>query len=219
MKVFANLFRAKSDFLVGEYRDLIHSRAYIISLVLATSAFFAAYVANYYAGTYATLNATRFVEDLILSNTVRVDTEAVHLAGASLLRWFVVFLFILYPRRVPFILKSLAVLIFVRCVFINLTHLGMYPGVPPMHSNITFGGDLYFSGHVAIPLLLAWIFWDKTPLRYIFFVTSFGFAISTLLGHYHYSIDVFSAPFFAHGTFAACKRLFAGDWARACAST
>jgi membrane-associated phospholipid phosphatase len=44
--------------------------------------------------------------------------------------------------------------------------------------------------------------------RYFFLGFSVLMAITVLLGHLHYSIDVFAAFFIAHGVFVVAKKIF-----------
>ncbi len=112
----------------------------------------------------------------------------------------------------PFATKVLAFIIITRALVLNMTNLGMPTDIVPIISNITFGGDLFFSGHVANTFTLGLIFWNIKFLRYLFITFSIVFGISAVLGHYHYSIDVISAPFFAFGIFHISKKLFSNDY-------
>ncbi|MDR3667906.1 MAG: phosphatase PAP2-related protein [Ignavibacteriaceae bacterium] len=59
--------------------------------------------------------------------------------------------------------------------------------------------DLFFSGHTST-LFLLFLVADKKVLKVIFLVFAVVVGISVLLQHVHYSIDVFSAPFFAYAS-------------------
>jgi len=59
---------------------------------------------------------------------------------------------------------------------------------------------MFFSGHVAIKLLNYLLFYDKR-VKYFFLISSITMAITVLLTHQHYSIDVFSAFFIAYGSY------------------
>lgn len=172
----------------------------------------ASYLTTQVAAIVATKNAGPEIGDIFISNIPRVDTSIIHGDFSFLmydLRFLLLFLLIRYA---PFAAKTLACLAFLRAITINLTNLGMPEGIIPIQAEITFGGDLFFSGHVANTFLLALIFWEIKLLRYFFMVTSVVFAISALLGHYHYSIDIVAAPFFAYGVFAICKKLFKNEY-------
>ncbi|HSP88148.1 MAG TPA: phosphatase PAP2-related protein [Ignavibacteriaceae bacterium] len=66
--------------------------------------------------------------------------------------------------------------------------------------------DLFFSGHTATIFLLFLLTRQKF-LRIFFFISTITVALSVLLQHVHYSIDVFAAPFFAYCSFNLVKNL------------
>jgi hypothetical protein len=66
--------------------------------------------------------------------------------------------------------------------------------------------DLFFSGHTAI-LFLLYLLAEKKSLRIYLLVSTVIVALSVLLQHVHYSIDVFVAPFFAYCSFVVIKNL------------
>ena len=100
-----------------------------------------------------------------------------------------------------------------------LTHLA-----PPLHatalpvSNFVerlvsgSGDDLFFSGHTGFPFLMSLLFWKEKPLRFIFLALTLLFGGAALLGHLHYSIDVFSALFITYGIFNISRWLFKKDY-------
>jgi membrane-associated phospholipid phosphatase len=60
--------------------------------------------------------------------------------------------------------------------------------------------DLFFSGHTST-LFLLFLTARGARLKAIFVVCTVGVAISVLLQHVHYSVDVFVAPFFAYAAY------------------
>lgn len=62
-----------------------------------------------------------------------------------------------------------------------------------------------------MPFLMALIFWDDKYARFISIFASIIFDVSMLLGHLHYSIDVFSAFFIAYTIFVMAQKIFAKD--------
>ncbi|MBU0755419.1 MAG: sphingomyelin synthase family protein [Planctomycetes bacterium] len=66
--------------------------------------------------------------------------------------------------------------------------------------------DLFFSGHTSTLFMLYLVSRHKL-LRTIFFLSSILVGISVLLQHVHYTVDVFSAPFFAFTAHAVSTRL------------
>ena len=81
-------------------------------------------------------------------------------------------------------------------------------------SMLTFGGDLFFSGHTGMPFLLALIFWRDKWARYIFILFSVVFAVTVLLSHMHYTIDVASAFFITFTIYHIAEHLFKKDQQR-----
>ena len=100
----------------------------------------------------------------------------------------------------------------IRSTFISMTHLAPYSDAVSININIlnkiTTGGDMFFSGHTGLPFLMALIFWRQKNLRYLFLAVSVAFGITALMGHYHYTIDVFAAFFIAYGVYAFSDKLF-----------
>jgi hypothetical protein len=66
--------------------------------------------------------------------------------------------------------------------------------------------DLFFSGHTAT-LFLLYLLTEKKSIRICLLVSTVIVALSVLLQHVHYSIDVFVAPFFAYCSFVFIKNL------------
>jgi len=173
---------------------------------------------NYIAGTYASTHVSNPVNDIILDNLPAKDVYGVFIYGLLIFFVFVGLLCAFRPRIFPFVLKSLSVFIVVRAFFIILTHTA-----PSLHqipidveyrlmNFFTFTGDLFFSAHTGLPFLMALIFWNNILLRNIFITSSIFFGFIVLLGHLHYSIDVFSAFFITYGIFQISKWIFEKDF-------
>lgn len=174
-------------------------------------------VLNFYAGTYASINASNSVNDIILDNIPTWNMEIVFVQGIFLFLAFISLLLINEPKRIPFALKSIALFVIIRSVFISLTHIGPVPDIGPWGEGnfigkFTFGGDLFFSGHTGLPFLMALLFWPNKKLRVLFIASSILFGAAVLLGHLHYSIDVFAAFFITDGIFRISERLFRKDY-------
>ncbi len=155
--------------------------------------------------------------DIILDNIPTFDVEIIFIYGAILFVLFLVIVLLKEPRQIPFIVKSIALFVFIRAIFISLTHIGFIPEQPAMTTNIIlrnlmFGADYFFSGHTGLPFLMALSYWGSKHLRNIFLAVSIIFGASALLGHYHYSIDVFAAFFISYSIFRIAKWLFAKDY-------
>ncbi|MBI5138326.1 MAG: hypothetical protein HZA95_00830 [Candidatus Vogelbacteria bacterium] len=173
-------------------------------------------IANAVASEYATEKASNFVTDIILSNIRVYDVDWIFNYGAIVFWIFIIFLCIKKPARIAFVLKSTALFILIRSVFISITHLGAFPTqiyIDPTSfvSNFTFGGDLFFSGHTGLPFLMSYIFWKDIRLRILFMALSIIFGVSVLMGHLHYSIDVLAAFFITYTIYHMALYLFRED--------
>lgn len=187
--------------------------AFRISAGIAIAALFASAFVNYYAGTYATEQASNFVTDIILSNTPVFNVDDTFVYGSFVLSAFVLSLLIIHPKKLPFTFLSLSLFVLIRSLFISLTHLGPFPyhavlDLGSVANKFIFGGDLFFSGHTGIPFLMALIFWNEKYLRYIFIAWSILFGVTALMGHLHYTIDVLSAFFITYTIFHIAEIIF-----------
>jgi hypothetical protein len=198
-----------------EYKIHFKNKEFLISFVLSIVLLFISLVVNFYAGQYATESASGSVTDIILSNTKAYDLDGLFVYGSLFFFFITLFISLLQPKKIPFLVKSIALFVIIRSFFISLTHIGPFPSQIQITSDIlsklTFGGDLFFSGHTGLPFLLALIFWQNRLLRYIFLIFSIGFGIIVLLAHLHYSIDVLSAFFITYSIFHIAKYLFKRD--------
>jgi len=183
----------------------------LVSIILLTVSF----VINFYAGIYATKQASNAVTDIILSNIGPFKVDAFFIYGPVVFYAFILTLCFLKPERIPFIGKSIALFILIRSIFITLTHIGPFMTQAPIDSMLinkfSFGGDLFFSGHTGLPFLMALLFWENLRLRILFIASSVFFGIIVLMGHIHYSIDVLSAFFITYTIFHIAEYLFKKD--------
>ncbi len=204
---------------------LYKDRSFLSSVGVGFLLLLASLVAVFYSTNYTSVNASNSVTDIVLSNTRVYDVGGVFIYGALLLVAFITILIVTRPRYIPFTIKSIAFLYFVRSLSVSLTHIGPYPDRLMLDMDSYFltsqflrvfftGDDLFFSGHVALPFLMALIFWDNALLRAVFLLASVIFAIVVLLGHLHYSIDVFSAYFITYSVYILARRAFRKDFAR-----
>jgi hypothetical protein len=193
---------------------------FVLSLVISFSFLLLSFVINFYAGTYANVRASSSVTDIVLSNTHAYDVDAIFIYGPFLLWLFVFILGMQEPKKIPFIVKSIALFLIIRSIFITLTHIGPFPTDPTaiiasgsvLIKRFTFGADLFFSAHTGLPFLMALVFWNNKYLRYVFIATSIFFGIVVLLGHYHYSIDVLSAFFITYSIYHIARIFFKKDY-------
>ncbi len=172
---------------------------------------------NHFASLYANLRASNYVNDIVLDNLPVMDVDGLLNYGVELFFLFVMYCVIVEPKRAPFVFKSMALFYLIRSVSITLTHLGPYPVMTPIDprnllSTLISGNDFFFSAHTGVPFLIALIFWDEKLIRYIAILTSIVFGSSVLLGHLHYSIDVFAAFFMTYAIFHIAMKVFAKEY-------
>ncbi|MDO8669695.1 MAG: phosphatase PAP2-related protein [Candidatus Buchananbacteria bacterium] len=204
------------ELFIKNHKELWQKTDFIISVLSGFLFLIGSLVINYFAGIYATERASNAVTDIILDNLPVINTEFIFIQGIFIFLFFVTWLLIKEPKRIPFVLKTIALFVVVRSIFISLTHLGLSPentfsNYTGIIKIFTFGGDLFFSGHTGLPFLMALVFWRDKYLRYIFIISSVVFGAAVLLGHLHYSIDVFAAFFITDGIFRIAEKLFAKD--------
>lgn len=201
--------------LIRKYRSHFGNSLFLISFISACIFLIGSLFINFYAGIYATKNASNSVTDVILSNIRVFDVDGIFVYGSLALWLFISFLGLTEPKRIPFMVKSTALFVLIRSVFISLTHIGPFPTAIIVNSSIikyfAFGADLFFSGHTGLPFLMALIFWRNKALRLVFMGSSIVFAVVVLLGHLHYSIDVLSAFFITYTIYHASSIFFKSD--------
>ena len=217
MRTFTQVLSHRAQQVFQKQLDFWRSPKQTLSAVLGLIMLGASLVINYCAGLYTSSMATSSVQDIILDNLPVLNTGFIFVYGALAMWFFVMVILVLNPRYLPFALKSIALLIVVRSIFTIMTHLGPYPSMTTWPENnllgkFSFGADFFFSGHTAFPFLIALILWHKTLFRWIFIFLSLFFAASVLLGHLHYSIDVFAAFFITYSVFILGCRLFTNEY-------
>ncbi len=201
---------------ISKYKMHLKDRNFLIAAFTALVLLVVSLVINNYAGIYATERASNSVTDIVLSNIRVYDVDFIFNYGAIIFWVFMIFLFMVQPGRIPFTLKSIALFVVVRSVFISLTHIGPFP-IPAdfdpagILGKFTFGGDLFFSGHTGLPYLMALVFWDEKWLRILFIACSILFGVVVLLAHIHYSIDVLGAFFITYTIYHIASKIFRKD--------
>jgi len=106
----------------------------------------------------------------------------------------------------------------VRSVFVTLTHLGVSPADLPADFNsnfikrLSYGGDLFFSGHTGMPFLMALVFWQNKKLRIFCIASAIFFGAVVLAVHMHYSIDVLAAFFITYTIYHLAETFFKKDY-------
>jgi hypothetical protein len=199
--------------ILHRYKVVLKDKTIFLSILYSFLFLIFSLILNYFACTYATEKASNSVTDLILSNIPVIHVNEVFEQGFLLLVLYITTVLMHQPKRMPFALKSIALFISIRAIFLVLTHIAPFPdqselAVNYIYSKISFSGDLFFSGHTGLPFLLALIFWDTPWLKWSFLSLSVIFAITVLLGHLHYSIDVFAAYFITYSIYKIAERFF-----------
>ena len=202
---------------INIYRNLWKDKRFVLSVLIGAFALVLSFVVNYFAGVFAANSVSNPVTDIILDNTRVWDVTFIFINGAVIFWVFVASFLVYEPKRLPFTLKSLALFTVIRSAFIILTHLAPFPThlVLPTENMIdmfTFGGDLFFSAHTGGPFLIALIMWDRKYIRYICLASSVIFGVVVLLGHLHYSIDVFGAFFITYSIYHMSIYFFKKDF-------
>ncbi len=210
------LARSRVQKVIEQYRTYFRDKSFLVSTGSAILLFALSLWINFHAGIYATSRSSNYVTDVILSNIPVFHPEFLFVYGSVLLWVFVGILCLAKPRIIPFTLKSIALFVLVRAVFISITHIGPFPTHMEINpasivGDFTFGGDLFFSGHTGLPFLMALIFWENRFLRYTFIIASVVFAVVVLLAHLHYSIDVLGAFFITYTIFHIAEVIFKKD--------
>jgi len=200
------------------HKEIWKDKSFIASAVLSLLFLALSLFINYHAGVYANSSQSNSVSDILLDHLPIYNVDFIFFEGFSLLLISVLLIIIYKPRTIPFTLKSLSLFIFIRSIFITLTHLKEFPQRAFLDPNnifqnvFTFGGDLFFSAHTGLPFLMALLFWKDKRLRLLFLTASIFFGVSVLLGHLHYSIDVFAAYFITYSIYKITQSIFRKDY-------
>lgn len=199
------------------YKRHFRHKGFLISVILSIALLAVSLVVNFYAGMFATEKASNSVTDIVLSNIPVFDVDGIFVYGPFVFWIFVAALCFKKLNRIPFILKSVALFVLIRSLFITLTHIGPFPSqitvVGPLNifEKLTFGGDLFFSGHTGLPFLMALVFWENVRLRVFFIAAAIFFGAIVLMAHLHYSIDVLSAFFITYTIYHIAEIMFKND--------
>lgn len=200
---------------IYENYKLLNIGSFALSVCISIGFLILSLLVNFYAGTYATISASNSVTDLILDHIPVFNVGGIFVYGSIILCSCILFVLLANPKRIPFTLKTISLFVVVRSLFVTLTHIAPFPNQIVLKSSLiahfSFGADLFFSGHTGIPFLIALIFWNNKMLRYTFLGASIFFGVIVLMGHLHYSIDVFSAFFITYGVYHMALYLFKKD--------
>ena len=202
--------------IVAEYKKILSQRNLVSAIILGFLFLFVSIAFSHWTNNYVDSKSGSQVSDIFLDNLPVMDVDSILIYGTFIFGLFMAYLLLTEPKKISFALKTLALFIFTRAIFISLTHLGPPAGQVTLNqgdlfSSMLLGNDFFFSGHAGMPYLAALIFWHEPVIRYISLAVSLIFAVCVLLGHFHYSIDVFAAFFITYSIFCLAKRIFAKD--------
>jgi len=205
--------------LVARYQEAYRIPGFVTSSCTGIALFAAAFCINLWSIQQATAKAGAGMEDIILSNIPLYNVDDAFVYGTFLVAAVSFAVVLAYPKRIPFAFKAVAMFIIIRSMFALMTHLG-----PPEAVYVTqfgetitrsfFGADQFFSAHTGMPFLGALAFWGISRREVAFFLgSSLFFAAIVLMGHIHYTIDVFSAFFITYGIFHIARWVMPREWA------
>ncbi|MFH1772986.1 MAG: phosphatase PAP2-related protein, partial [Patescibacteria group bacterium] len=202
--------------LINKHKIVWADKLFVISSIIAFLAFSASLFVNYGAILFSTKEMGSATTDILLEYLPIINTDIIFSEGALLFVIFVAILLILQPRTIPFILKSVALFICIRSIFVIMTHLALPLGsIATDLGNfgyVSSGADLFFSGHTGLPFLMALMFWENKYLKRIFLFCSVVAAGAVILGHLHYTIDVFAAFFITYVIYHIAQIFFQKDY-------
>lgn len=202
--------------IVHEYREFFGHFPSVVASLAAFGLFVLSLVINFFASQYAFIRKDNPVTDILLDNLPVVNMDIAFAVFTWVFVVFIIVFLLSQPKRIPFTLKTMALFITVRAIFVMMTHIGPSPAntlsTPgEIGRAFTSGADLFFSGHTGMPFLFALIYWHNRHWRVLFLGISILAAAGVILGHIHYSIDVASAYFITHGIFLMARKLFKRD--------
>lgn len=123
-----------------------------------------------------------------------------------------IFYLISKPEKLLFTIQFYTLMVVVRIIAMWLLPLNppekmitlVDPFVEFFGTGKTLTKDLFFSGHTAT-LFILFLTTDSKYLKLFFLICTIGVAISVLLQHVHYSIDVFAAVIITYACYSILK--------------
>jgi len=113
--------------LSKEYKLYLKNKEFLFSAGVAFLFLIVGIVATYFAIVYATERASNSVADIILSNIPVFNVDGLFLFGPVIF-WIIIALYLFFDlKKIPFTLKSIGIFLFVRSLFLILTHIGPFP--------------------------------------------------------------------------------------------
>lgn len=200
-----------------QWKGLLCERPFRISLMVGIIIALSANIANYYASVFSASKEVLSASDIILDYLPTIDLSYFYVFGMYFIELVVVVYPLFFrPELAPFTAKMVGAFFIIRSFFIILTDLGApinFYNLPQLDhdwemNRYLYLNDLFFSGHTGFPYLGALLFWENKKLRYLLLGMSFAMAVTVLLMHVHYSIDVFSAYFITYSIYKVSDKVF-----------
>lgn len=204
-----HFFNLDFHLLKNRWHDFVPTPRRKLFALLSLLTLFASFGINHIMSTYADNVQSNQVTDLFLDLLPVTDVNFIFFWIAFL--WCIgLFVYHLWnPQQLAFLLWSYALFISVRALFITLTHVGPPTNlaiIPKELEVYAFEADMFFSGHVGGPFLFAMLTNHLIWKRVAIFYTALTLVV-VLLGHMHYSIDVFAALFISHSLSVSLKKM------------
>jgi hypothetical protein len=204
-----HFFNLDFHLLKNRWHDFVPTPRRKLFALLSLLTLFASFGLNHIMSTYADNVQSNQVTDLFLDLLPVTDVNFIFFWIAFL--WCIgLFVYHLWnPQQLAFLLWSYALFISVRALFITLTHVGPPTNlaiIPKELEVYAFEADMFFSGHVGGPFLFAMLTNHLIWKRVAIFYTALTLVV-VLLGHMHYSIDVFAALFISHSLSVSLKKM------------
>ncbi len=188
------------------------------TIVLSAAIFF--FILSFYIastlGYYHDLTPLPRGADPVLARLPVVNLVPILSYGWLLTHMFALYLAATYyPRRMPYFLGTIGLLVLVRTVFIAVNPLGAPEGMlnlnasylfQPLRGVLAFDNEFFFSGHTALPYLYA-LMLRENWLRLPFLGISVLMAVSVLLTRNHYTMDVLGAYFITYTVYRMSRHL------------
>ncbi len=194
-------------------KDILdHLPQITLSLLFAATAL----VLSFLSGFYAERVGVASPPDLILDHVPVVDLSFLYVwLFMTVLFVFICYPLVYQPMRIHMMIGMLSLFTLIRSGFVILTHLRMPEGAisplsysPALYDLFSFSNYLFFSGHVGLPFLGYLVYHKNKRLRRFFLISSIVLAVTALLMHRHYSIDVLSAYFITYGIYKIGSYVF-----------
>jgi len=211
-EVRAELAEIRDEWVEIDHKWWVFVVAGLVAFLLASYAFYMN------LGWYADQRSLPFSSDWLLDRLPTLNLIPLLSWGwLALHAWALGVALLYYPRRMPFLLFLLGVYLCVRTVFVFLSPIGAPERMLDMgeldvlFSKVagvyTFRNEFVFSGHTAVPLLFA-LFFETPRQKAVMLVGSLAMALSVLLTHNHYTVDVIAAWFMAYAIHALSRSLY-----------